>query len=55
MTPIAVTAAGLAELGFDYMQEKASKLYFEADMPLICDALIARLEEAKTGKQLKAA
>lgn len=55
LTPIAVTAAGLAELGFDYMQEKASKLYFEADMPLICDALIARLQDAKDGKQLKAA
>lgn len=55
LAPIAVTAAGLAELGFDYMQEKASKLYFEADMPLICDALIARLQDAKDGKQLKAA
>lgn len=55
LAPIAVTAAGLAELGFDYMQEKASKLYFEADMPLICDALIKRLQEAKAGKQLKAA
>lgn len=55
LAPIAVTAAGLAELGFDYMQEKASKLYFEADMPLICDALIAHLEEAKVGKCVKAA
>lgn len=55
LAPIAVTAAGLAELGFDYMQEKASKLYFEADMPLICDALIARLQEAKAGRHLKAA
>ena len=55
LAPIAVTAAGLAELGFDYMQEKASKLYFETDMPLICDALIARLQDAKDGKQLKAA
>lgn len=55
LAPIAVTAAGLAELGFDYMQEKASKLYFEADMALICDALISHLQDAKAGKHLKAA
>jgi hypothetical protein len=54
LAPISVTAAGLAELGFTHTTEKASKQYPESDFPLICDALIKRLEEAKAGKHLEA-
>ena len=40
LAPIALTAEGLATLGFKHAAtDKAAKLYFESDFDLICDAL----------------
>lgn len=47
LAPISLTAAGLSELGFEPVAtERASKLYREADFPLICDALINHINQA---------
>lgn len=44
LAPIQISAAGLAELGFEPEgKEKSAVLYREADFPLICQALIQRL------------
>lgn len=51
LAPIALTADGLATLGFQPVAtEKASKLYAAADLPRICAALIALLSKV-SGQQ----
>ena len=48
LAPIALTADGLAGLGFKHVAvDKAAKLYREADFPLICDALVAHVNAAR--------
>lgn len=48
LAPIAVTADGLAQLGFTPAgTERAAKLYMESDFPKICDALIKLITMAK--------
>lgn len=54
LTPIAVTAAGLAELGFTHKTEKASKQYPETDFPKICEALIKHVSAVKNGAAVAA-
>lgn len=47
LSPITVTADGLASLGFPHAAaDKNAKLYHEADFPSICEALIRRIDEA---------
>lgn len=47
IAPLAITADGLAELGFPHVAtEKAAKLYRESDWPAICEALIQHLNQA---------
>ncbi|MDR9052111.1 YqaJ viral recombinase family protein [Burkholderia multivorans] len=47
LSPITVTADGLASLGFPHAAaDKNAKLYHEADFPRICEALIRRIDEA---------
>ena len=54
LAPIALTADGLAALGFQpAATEKAAKLYAATDLPRICAALIALL--SKVSGQQKAA
>ena len=48
LAPIALTADGLAGLGFKHVAvDKAAKLYREADFLLICDALVAHVNAAR--------
>ena len=54
LAPIAVTAAGLAELGFTHTMEKASKQYPETDFPKICEALIKHVSAVKNGAAVAA-
>lgn len=54
LAPIAVTAAGLAELGFTHTTEKASKQYPETDFPKICKALIKHISEVTHGAAVAA-
>jgi len=54
LAPIAVTAAGLAELGFTHTMEKASKQYPESDFPKICEALIKHVSAVKHGAAVAA-
>ena len=45
LSPIAISAAGLAELGFEPCATvKAAKHYLAASVPAICQALIRRLQ-----------
>ncbi len=45
IAPIALTADGLAQLGFVHVaQDKAAKLYREADFPLMCAALVNHIQ-----------
>lgn len=47
ISPITVTADGLASLGFPHAAaDKNAKLYHEGDFPSICEALIRRIDEA---------
>lgn len=49
LAPLSITADGLAELGFKPVSTQGNaKLYREADYPLIVDALIQRLLQAKS-------
>ncbi|MDC7805564.1 YqaJ viral recombinase family protein [Luteimonas sp BLCC-B24] len=51
IAPLSIDAAGLASLGFQPVGvERAAKLYREADFPLICTTLAARLVQAGEGK-----
>lgn len=54
LAPIAVTAAGLTELGFTHTTEKASKQYLETDFPKICEALIKHVSAVKHGAAVAA-
>lgn len=54
LAPIAVTAAGLAALGFTHKTEKASKQYPETDFPKICEALIKHVSAVKHGAAVAA-
>ena len=48
LAPIALTADGLAGLGFKHIAvDKAAKLYRESDFPLICNALIDHINVAR--------
>src|SRR5690606_13600191 len=56
IAPLSITAEGLASLGFQPVgQERAAKLYAEADMPRICAALAEVIERAKFTSTRKAA
>jgi len=47
LSPIQITAAGLAELGFQPVgKEKAAVLYAESQFPRICVALINHIQGA---------
>jgi putative phage-type endonuclease len=55
LSPISLTAAGLAELGIQHSAtDKAARLYRESDWPRICAALMQHLQRAAAG-QMKAA
>lgn len=48
LAPIALTADGLAGLGFKHIAvDKSAKLYRESDFPLICNALIDHINVAR--------
>ncbi|MDN8081209.1 YqaJ viral recombinase family protein [Burkholderia multivorans] len=53
LSPITVTADGLASLGFPHAAaDKNAKLYHEADFPSICEALIRRIDDAaRSGRE----
>lgn len=55
LAPIALTADGLAGLGFKHVAvDKAAKLYREADFPLICNALVAHVNAARDTEPMAA-
>lgn len=55
LAPIALTADGLAGLGFKHIAvDKAAKLYRESDFPLICNALVAHVNAARDTAPLAA-
>lgn len=55
LAPIALTADGLAGLGFTHIAvDKAAKLYRESDFPLICNALVAHVNAARDTAPLAA-
>lgn len=48
MAPLAVTAAGLASLGFEHVgTDKAAKLYREVDLPAILESAIRHLQRTR--------
>ena len=52
LAPIAITAEGLASLGFQPVAtEKAAKLFRAADLTLICDSLVAHLRMVQHEQQ----
>lgn len=49
LSPVSITVAGLAELGFQPVEQvKASRLYREGDLPAICEAISAHVLRACT-------
>ena len=47
LAPVSINVAGLAELGFDPVEQvKASRLYRESDLPAICRAIAAHVTRA---------
>ena len=47
IAPLQISAAGLAELGFEPVPRKGAAVYFrESDYPRICGALIQHLTQA---------
>lgn len=50
LSPVAVTVAGLAALGFEPVEQiKASRLYRESDFPSICAAIVRHVEAVVQG------
>lgn len=56
LSPLSITSAGLAELGFESVgKERTSVLFRASDFPAICDAILSVVERAKAQKELVAA
>jgi hypothetical protein len=54
LAPIALTADGLASLGFTHAAtDKAAKLYHESSFPQICAALVRHIEAASGENMLR--
>lgn len=52
LAPLSISADGLAQLGFTAVgNDRAAKLYAEADWPRICDAVIALVSRAATARR----
>lgn len=54
LSPISLTAGGIAELGIEDTREGKSILYSEADYQKICTALVSHIQQARTAKQASA-
>lgn len=50
LAPIALTADGLASLGFPHVAGKSAKLYREQDFPRICAALVRHIQTVQAGQ-----
>lgn len=54
LSPISLTAGGIAELGIEATHEGKRILYSEADYQKICTALVSHIQQARTAKQAAA-